>query len=481
MKILSNSALRLRIETVFKVLLLLYTMLGACNLTYGTPIISVVMYPTFLLGGLLILWRLLLAKQFLRSTGLPLLILLLLSYLLSTAMNIAYLSTTTVSTFILWCFYFLLLFLEDPARTETDMVREMRLMAALYLVYVTVLLIISLVMFFTDYSYVYRDPDNASYEVASGFFAGRLWGAFQDPNLGAILCCIAAVFSVYFMWYKKNVVLTVLLCANIAVMEFYIALSDSRNGMVAAGCVAGIALFFLLFRKLRGEKGGKGILKRIGSLVIVGVVALASAYLPRAIQNGYNAIVRSAASDSNPNITPGNKSDTKLPPVIDRSPNASAANKDRGNQRIEVWESGLQITKLRPLYGVSFEGIVPFAKEYLPDTYIISNGNWEFNTLDNDYLNVLAAQGIPGFIIMIALVGLCAVRLLKNIWHCDGETFPLALVCSVIVVSLAVSALFQGTMFYQQTPNTVIFWLLLGMAIQLLSKKQAAVAGEAIV
>ena len=198
MKILSNSALRLRIETVFKVLLLFYPMLGACNLTYGTPIISVVMYPTFLLGGLLLLWRLLLAKQFLRSSGLPLLILLLLSYLLSTAMNIAYLSTTTVSTFILWCFYFLLLFLEDPARTKTDMAREMRLMAALYLVYVTVLLIISLVMFFTDYTYVYRDPDNANYEVASGFFAGRLWGAFQDPNLGAILCCIAAVFSVYF-------------------------------------------------------------------------------------------------------------------------------------------------------------------------------------------------------------------------------------------------------------------------------------------
>lgn len=473
MKILSNSALRLRIETVFKVLLLFYTMLGACNLTYGTPIISVVMYPTFLLGGLLLLWRLLLAKQFLRSGGLPLLILLLLSYLLSTAMNIAYLSTTTVSTFILWCFYFLLLFLEDPARTETDMVREMRLMAALYLVYVTVLLIISLVMFFTDYTYVYRDPDNANYEVASGFFAGRLWGAFQDPNLGAILCCIAAVFSVYFMWYKKNVVLTVLLCANIAVMEFYIALSDSRNGMVAAGCVAGIALFFLLFRKLRGEKGGKGVLKRIGSLAIVGVVALASAYLPRAIQNGYNAIARSTASD--------NKSDTKLPPIIDRTPDvADGEDKTRGRQRLEVWESGLQITKLRPLYGVSFEGIVPFAKEYLPDTYIVSNGNWEFNTLDNDYLNVLAAQGIPGFIIMIALVGMCAVRLLKNIWHCDRETFPLALVCSVIVVSLAVSALFQGTMFYQQTPNTVIFWLLLGMAMQLLSKKQPAVAGEAI-
>ena len=116
----------------------------------------------------------------------------------------------------------------------------------------------------------------------------------------------------------------------------------------------------------------------------------------------------------------------------------------------------------------------------MPDTYIISNGNWEFNTLDNDYLNVLAAQGIPGFIIMIALVGMCAVRLLKNIWHCDRETFPLALVCSVIVVSLAVSALFQGTMFYQQTPNTVIFWLLLGMAMQLLSKRQPAVASEAI-
>lgn len=473
MKILSNSALRLRIETVFKVLLLFYTMLGACNLTYGTPIISIVMYPTFLLGGLLILWRLLLAKQFIQSTGLPLVILLLLSYLFSAAMNISYLNMTVITTFILWCCYFLLLFLEDPARTKESMERELRLLAVMYLVYVTVLLIISLWMLFTNYCHVYRDPDNANYEIVSGFFAGRLWGAFQDPNLGAIMCCIAAVFAVYFMWLKKKILLTVLLFLDILTMEFYIALSDSRNGMVVSGCITGSFLFFLLFRKLRDAKGAKGVLKRAVCLIIVAITVFVNAYLPRWIQGGYNAVVESIAASEN-------ATEDKTPPIIDRTPDVpDGADKTRGNQRLELWASGLQITGLRPLYGVSFAGILPFAKEYLPDSFIIANGNWEFNTLDNDYLNVLAAQGIPGFLIVIALVALCAMRLFKNIWRCDKDRFPLVVVCSVIVVSLAVSAFFQGTMFYQQTPNTVIFWLLLGMTMQLLSKKQPAAVCEA--
>ena len=101
MKFIENHTVRIKFEAVFKVLLLIYLFLGTCNLTYGTPIISLVMYPTFLLGGLLVLWRLLLAKRFIKSTGLPWLVLMLVSYAFSALINFSYFGKNSIVVFIL--------------------------------------------------------------------------------------------------------------------------------------------------------------------------------------------------------------------------------------------------------------------------------------------------------------------------------------------------------------------------------------------
>ena len=193
MKFILNNAVRNKLETVFKILLLVYLFLGTCNLTYGTPIISLVMYPTFLLGGLLVLWRLLVAKRFIKFPGLIWLVLMLVSYVFSAVMNFRYIGKNSVVVLILWSFYFLLVFVKDPDRKRVDIEHEIRFISTFYLICVTALTLIRHWMLLTGYSLSYRDPNNANYEVASGFFAGRLWGAFQDPNLGSVMCDIAIV------------------------------------------------------------------------------------------------------------------------------------------------------------------------------------------------------------------------------------------------------------------------------------------------
>lgn len=465
MKFIENHTVRIKFEAVFKVLLLIYLFLGTCNLTYGTPIISLVMYPTFLLGGLLVLWRLLLAKRFIKSTGLPWLVLMLVSYAFSALMNFRYFGKNSIVVFILWCFYFLLVFINDPDRTREDTERELRFASIFYLIYVTLLTLISHWMLLTGYSVAYRDPNNQDYEVASGFFAGRLWGAFQDPNLGSVMCGIAIVISVYMMWYFKKKILTVLLCVDIVLMLFYIALSDSRNGMITLGCLAAVALFFYSFRKYGKEKGAKGLIKKAVCIAAVAVVFVGGTVTPKLIQKGYNAVIIKSSSAQGKEETKENQL------LVDRGYDLK---EDVSNRRLAIWKSGVEIAMLRPFTGVSFEGLVPFAKENIPDTYIISNGIWEFNTLDNDYLNVFVAQGFPGIIALLLLAVTVVRTIFRGIWKVSEKNFPIVFICTVIVCSLVISALFQGTMFYQQTPDTMLFWLFLGSIMHLLSLKDEA-------
>lgn len=308
MNIISDYTLRNKSETSFKILFFVYLMLGTCNLTYGKPIVSVVMYVTFLFGGVILLWRLLSVKRFIKSYGLIWVLLLLASYALSTVINIRYFDKQSIVVFVLWCFYFLILFLNDPERKRETVEKELRIIFGMYLAYVTLLVIISCGMLIIGYGMSYRDPNNNNYEVVSGFFFGRLWGAFQDPNLGSVMCCISVAISGYFMWFFKKKVITGLLALDIVIMVFYIALSDSRNGMVTAGCVLGFALFFYLFRKYHDEHGKKAVFKKAVSILAVAVVALAGAALPKVIQKGYNAFVVSQEEDKSTE----NPTDTKL-------------------------------------------------------------------------------------------------------------------------------------------------------------------------
>lgn len=469
MKFILNNAVRNKLETVFKILLLVYLFLGTCNLTYGTPIISLVMYPTFLLGGLLVLWRLLVAKRFIKFPGLIWLVLMLVSYVFSAVMNFRYIGKNSIVVLILWSFYFLLVFVKDPDRKRVDIEHEIRFISTFYLICVTALTLISHWMLLTGYSLSYRDPNNANYEVASGFFAGRLWGAFQDPNLGSVMCDIAIVISVYYIWYLKKKILTVLLCADIGLMLFYIALSDSRNGMVTLGCLAAMALFFYSYRKYGKDKGFKGFLKKAACVIAAGVVFVGGAATPKLIQKAYNAVLVEEALN-NPSDDKGDKNENK-PLLVDRGYDLK---EDVSNRRLTIWQSGIEIAMMRPFTGVSFEGLLPFAKEYVPDSYLLTNGIWEFNTLDNDYLNIFVAQGFPGVIVLILLMITSIKILFCGIWKVSKKNFPIIFICTVIVCSLVVSALFQGTMFYQQTPNTMLFWLLLGSIVYLLSLKDEA-------
>ena len=222
-----------RFEIFFKISFLLYAMLSTCNLTYGKGIVSVIMWPMFVSGAVLFCIRGIHIKQYIGTPHLWILICLCGSYVFSSIMNYEYFSKRTIVTLIFWMFYFGILYASKEEQSHQKTVKEFELFGYIYIAYALIMVAISLGMMVIGYSSHYVDKDNGNYEICAGFYDGRLWGAFQDPNLGAVICCVAIMLSVYFICKHKGWVKKAGFVICIILFIFYIAFSDSRNGLVS--------------------------------------------------------------------------------------------------------------------------------------------------------------------------------------------------------------------------------------------------------
>ena len=441
MKTESVRRAELWLEGVFKALFFVYVGLGSCNLTYGKPVISWVMIAAFLTGGAALVTRVI---GFRRYRSMPLLLfagLMWLSLGLSAAANYPYFTRRMAVFLILWAFYFFLLYAQPGDRAGEDLLRRFRRLSLAHLLWTTALAAVSVVMLALRYESHYRDPQNGMYEVASGFFSGRLWGVFQDPNLGAVMCAAALAAAVY--WYLRSGRRLVrgLLIADGVLLAFYMAMSDSRNGMVCLGCLGALAAVWFLKDRDRRTPAWQAALLVLGAF-------LAGPLLLKLIQWLYGALAGF---------------------TVDRGYDMKG---DVSNRRLALWLSGFEMFRTRPLTGVSFPAVVAYAREHLPGSYIVTNDLWEFNTFDSEPINILVAQGLPGILVLLGW-GLGAVRayVRGSRTAAAGRRRELRLLTAVCAV-LAVSALFQGTMFYQTSPNTYLFWCAFGTLLCLLRAEE---------
>ena len=509
------------LEIFFKISFLLYAILSTCNLTYGKEIVSVIMWPMFISGAVLFCIRGLQIKQYIRTPHLWILICLCGSYVFSSVMNYEYFSKRVIVTLIFWMFYFGILYASKETQSHQKTVKEFEVFGYIYITYALVMVVISLSMMVVGYSSHYIDKNNGNYEICAGFYDGRLWGAFQDPNLGAVVCCIAIMLSVYFICKYKNWIKRIAFVTCIIVFVFYIAFSDSRNGLVSLLAGTTVWNFVYLLQK------NKGIRKTITHSCIAVFAGVICFVVPISIKSGYNYLLqienqKKILEDNNgqegnkvtknekKNIQQNNqlskgngeeKKQTDSNQTIEnktQNNNSSLTSKkneteqknlapvkrgysmkgDISNQRFQLWASAIEVGLSRPLTGVSFYGIVPYAEKNFPDTYIVNNDHWVYSTMDNELMNIFVAQGFPGLFIVICLI----ISVLKNIFYnirkVKKEEWLAMTTILTSVIILAVSAMFQSTMFYQNAANAIIFWMFLGYLVVLLKRDQESMGEE---
>ena len=139
-------------EFVFLLLFFAYVSLGFNNLTVGTKLVSVFMWPTYLLGAALLGLRLLDWKDCVKMPGLFALLGLLAVGTISIVCNLQYDVKANLVHLIFWAFYFLLCYLDrESAATETLRQRFTVLLHMLCVV-AFILTVISFGMMIFDYA-----------------------------------------------------------------------------------------------------------------------------------------------------------------------------------------------------------------------------------------------------------------------------------------------------------------------------------------
>ena len=134
---------------------------------------------------------------------------------------------------------------------------------------------------------------------------------------------------------------------------------------------------------------------------------------------------------------------------------------DYSNGRIAIWKSGFRIFKDNKFFGVGFPNILGYSKDRLPKS-IMSKRNFE--AFHNTYIDVLASQGIIGFIIafvMLLYFTLLNIKKYKKIKMNADSAFLHSILLSIIITIL-VSSLFVSQIFYVNNFVTFIFWLIVG-------------------
>lgn len=455
-----------RMETVFKCLFFLYAAMTFNCVTFGTMLISLVMWPTFGLGALLILNRTIHLKHY-HSPYMWWLVALLGAGAVSVALNLQYDVKLNIVYLLTWAFYFLLLYVQPKAFDKQTLKKDAGLLAFLYTAITEICVIVSIVMLFVGYSMEYKFEGG---RILGGFVDSRLYGMFIDPNAGATCAAVSGLFMVHLMRSCRRVWQRLLLAVGVALNLFYMALSDSRTGTIVA-FVLGFVYTLLYFMR-RFQRNRLTPLLAIASALVIGLGCFGA---PTLVKKGYNGAItlwvnfkmENPQDPYSPDFDEDSKQSWIDSMTVHRDYDLSG---DISNRRFSVWKSGVEIFLKRPIAGTTYTGFTDFARTHLPETYIVNNDHKDMNTFDNEIINVMVSNGLLGLIPFLVFAFGVLFFIIRRIALLEDEkAYSWCTVCFAAVCAIAASAMFRTAVLYYISSNSVLFWSLLGFLAALCS------------
>jgi len=100
------------------------------------------------------------------------------------------------------------------------------------------------------------------------------------------------------------------------------------------------------------------------------------------------------------------------------------------SQRLDLWRTAVIIFKKYPFFGIGLNNF----KDTFPEYTTPDMAKWPFHihAANNQYFNVLAEQGIFGFIVFVGFVGYLIALGIKNIRQGGNEFFALAIIAYLV-------------------------------------------------
>ncbi len=454
---------------IFTLLFMTVGFLQLCSFTFGNKIISFVQWPTVALGMVLLAVRFINFKHYIKTRGIILLILFSVGYVVASFITFSYGWYENLRFLIFTVFQFGLLYATDSNENAEDTKKRTEIAANYYLIVTALFSFASFIIMLLGYNKMFAAAaDKAVPAYYIGFWHGRLYGVYWDPNIAAVTAAVAIMLSVYFFIIAKKKCLKILNILNILLQFTYIVFSGSRTGNVAISAGA-VMLSVLLSTKRRFFESK---IKNVIAIILIAATTFSVTYFgPMAVKSAVNKIANAAIAeekteDDAPIEKPLEEEKTEKPEesteidVFDRGYDLSH---DISNQRFAIWKSATEIFKESPVFGVSRANILSFAEKNLPDTYIVANSYMRFDSMHNAYIEILTSGGVVGIALFMAFMLWTIIGIIKNlkkIFCCD-EFYLLAAIIGVCTV-LSVCSLFIAEMVFVISPASTVLWVTLG-------------------
>lgn len=435
------------LELIVKIGILIVGFLQASSLSFGKPIISLFLWPTVVLGGIVLLFRLINWKNYYHSANFCLLVFFSFSYLISSAVNIKYGWYDNFRTLI-WCiFLFFIVYCYDESENMHSVNKQNRILIEIYLLGNAVLSILSFYFLFIGYSKVFY-PEQAQggpiYYI--GFQWGRLYGAYWDANIGALMCVVAIILSLICFRKEKKVVGRVLYISNIILETLYVTFSDSRMGKLCLFVGIGVFTFSTLI------KGKKIIKTTILTLIICAITIM----LPTMIKTGYNGWISISESQLN--------GEEKEEVELGREEEYEG---DITNRRLDIWKSAIEIFTREPLIGVGHNNVLAYVHDKLPESYLINNDHMEFSSMHNEFMDILVGQGLLGEVLYLILAIRFCILILKKWKVIISDTTWKIQGCFAIIAVMVTATGVITEIIYVTSPMSMVFWMVLGYLVRI--------------
>lgn len=449
------------IENLFAVLFMIYSVLSCNGWTYGKLIIKPFMWSSLLLAVVILIYRLFHIKNYFQLPSTIFSLMTVASICISTLLNRKYSFKNNAIFCVYWVIYFLVLFTADKNRKKDSCKKTFRLISATFIIYTTVSVIISFILYFAGVSKTYTVPE-AHYAYNIGFKWGRLWGIFINPNHGAISCAISVIFIIYILSNYKKLWIRIVSALGILLHLLYIVFADSRSGAIVLSIGIATYAFAIALKVLQNRKAAVKLLAFVTSLCLAVLCFMGVRQLKKPINSTISFI----------NSQFERKDNNSRDDIIERGYDIS---EDISNRRFDVWKSGIEVfthSSNKMVFGLSYCGFTEYAENNIPNTYIVDNDYAVMTTLDNELLNILISNGIFGILSALAFVTYIIVFVVKRFITVRSEEKYFVALNLAILFSLACAAMFSSVMFYYFSPNAIIFWFVLGQLTAYLNCKE---------
>lgn len=289
----------------------------------------------------------------------------------------------------------------------------------------------------------------------------RLW-MFCHPNSAAPICGVGVVFSVYLFFTAPYKRLRYILLLPFLLCTVALSLTDSRAGILSATLALGAEAFFILAE--RWFRSSRRLFRVLLSIVLA-VVVMAAFYQGTVwIRQGYNAhasaglVTPAAADGAKVNSAPNTEPSAETQPQTQAVSSRDLSDLNNFNGRTAIWAATFKGLGENP--SILFTGTTPLIAGQTMTPYFPANaprGNFH-----NSFVAILVSFGLPGLLLLLALVVLLFLRSVSLIVRSlfDAQTLHARLLTSILIFTLAESMMEQF-LFVDGMPSVVWVWFML--------------------